>query len=695
MFAVRGVPIHAPSVTTTRGCENRGPTLATVPGPYRWRRCTTCGVALLVVACSETPPTAPGITNSQVSFTEIPTVGSSVRGYQPVSAAEREAARTLARAIAAALRDRPAVDYVKAALAGSAAPEQKLHFASFLSGRGGLLVSGMLRNGAITMEQLTAAVRGVRDLEFYMPVGAHRDRWTGAEAPLVAIALREEETPEAYDGHGNRQILNRVFPPAHPVLVLAPVETNLRAQIALNSLGRAEYPCAPRTNETLTEAAARCSAASPDRLRPLDNHVPPEITGLYVTAIELYGDQCGGECWAWGNPEYQIITFAKTSTAETQMRVIQCSGDDAVPDYRWNMDGRTWAGMGRLLNRSQMDITLHVDSGWMHQFWEDDQDNCNLVPHVDPWAEALAVINGVHEAWTAWDEGDVAGFIHGVQAAANGIQGLIMGGDDLIGNIVNEEESQFGDGEGSTHNMVIQRGTNGSVLVGRATIKPYTASGPYIGPVVNVRISHPSGTMFPLGSGIQLSAYGVDMFGTHVPDRPVSWSSSNPSVASVDAYGFVTGHQEGSATITATIDGVSASIAVYPKPPGAPVATRTDQEFVNLQPGQWTYVYARLYDSNGWEVPTAGNYEWSSSDPSACQVGYGSVDGEAYLVGNGGIGATITVTSSEGLTDTLYCSVGGGDALIPVRPIGIDMKAGQPSGARTTRTKTPASGHRR
>jgi hypothetical protein len=645
---------------------------------------------MLAAACNDTPVTTAPLVEPLASVGGIPASGLAIGGHEPVSATERTAARLLARAIAMSLRDPAVAEYIKTALASSAVREQKLHFASFLAGRGGRLVAGMLRDGQITAAQLSEAVRSIRDLEFYMPVQAHRDHWTGSESPLVAIALREEEPPDGYDRDGTQRILSRLFPPAQPVLVLAPVETNLRAQIELNSRGQSERACAPRRSETLTAAAQRCAGqSSDDRLRPLNSEVPAEVTGLYVTSIALAGDQCGGECWAWGNPEYQIITFAITpASAPSHLRVIQCSGDEAADAYRWNMDGRTWGGMGLLLTRDQMNAALQLDSGWVHQFWEDDQDNCNFVPKVDAWAEAFKVAWGVTYLAIRGHHG-LPPDVGAAKTLADGIQGLVMGGDDYIGCIIHESASQFGDGLGSTHNMVVQRGDNGSVFVGRATINMYTASGPYIGPVARVIISQPSSTMFPLGSGIQLSAYGLDAYDNHVPERPVSWSSANPSVASVDANGFVTGHQEGSASITATVDGVSASITVYPKAIGAPVAVRISHEFVTLPPGQWMYVYARLYDSNGFEVPVNGNYLWSSADQSSCQVGYGAVDGEAYLVGNGGMGALITVTSAEGLEDTVYCSVNGGDAKIPARKRRLEPAL--PRALATPRLNRPAS----
>jgi hypothetical protein len=47
-----------------------------------------------------------------------------------------------------------------------------------------------------------------------------------------------------------------------------------------------------------------------------------------------------------------------------------------------------------------------------------------------------------------------------------------------------------------------------------------------------------------------------------LPGRAVTWASSNPAVASVDAAGVVSGVDLGSVTVTATVDGVSGTIAI-------------------------------------------------------------------------------------------------------------------------------------
>ncbi len=62
------------------------------------------------------------------------------------------------------------------------------------------------------------------------------------------------------------------------------------------------------------------------------------------------------------------------------------------------------------------------------------------------------------------------------------------------------------------------------------------------------------------GTGIRHSAEAFHADGSERPDPSFSWSSSDPSVASVNAYGTVTAHQAGPVTIHADFDGARGSL---------------------------------------------------------------------------------------------------------------------------------------
>jgi uncharacterized protein YjdB len=79
----------------------------------------------------------------------------------------------------------------------------------------------------------------------------------------------------------------------------------------------------------------------------------------------------------------------------------------------------------------------------------------------------------------------------------------------------------------------------------------------------------PSTSRIGEGQAVQLTARLVDEFGDPLQAK-VSWSSSNPSVATVSVGGTVFGRQEGRAAITASAHGraQSASVQVLPDESG-------------------------------------------------------------------------------------------------------------------------------
>ena len=77
------------------------------------------------------------------------------------------------------------------------------------------------------------------------------------------------------------------------------------------------------------------------------------------------------------------------------------------------------------------------------------------------------------------------------------------------------------------------------------------------------------------GDSLQLSASAADANGRALANPGVIWSSSDTSVATVDSIGLVRARRDGSADVTATVDGTSggSTLEVAPPPDGAPVVT--------------------------------------------------------------------------------------------------------------------------
>ncbi|HJR16399.1 MAG TPA: Ig-like domain-containing protein [Gemmatimonadales bacterium] len=80
-------------------------------------------------------------------------------------------------------------------------------------------------------------------------------------------------------------------------------------------------------------------------------------------------------------------------------------------------------------------------------------------------------------------------------------------------------------------------------------------------PVASV-IVDPSAATLTLSATVSLAVMVLDATGNELVDREVSWSSSNPGVASVSETGLVTALADGTATISATVEGQSGTALI-------------------------------------------------------------------------------------------------------------------------------------
>lgn len=133
-------------------------------------------------------------------------------------------------------------------------------------------------------------------------------------------------------------------------------------------------------------------------------------------------------------------------------------------------------------------------------------------------------------------------------------------------------------------------------------------------------------------------------------DKTVSWSSSDESVATVSASGFVTAAAEGTATITVTTNdgGYTATCSIDVVPQLIPV-TGVDLSVSNLQldAGQTYQLDATVYPSDA----TNKDVVWSSSNSDVATV---SNAGLVSAISQGM--ADITVTTEDG-SFTDYCAL--------------------------------------
>ena len=167
-------------------------------------------------------------------------------------------------------------------------------------------------------------------------------------------------------------------------------------------------------------------------------------------------------------------------------------------------------------------------------------------------------------------------------------------------------------------------------------------------PVASVLISPAVDTIF-VGATTQLSAQTRDASGNVLTGRTIMWTSDSTGVATVDAGGQVSAVTSGTATITATSEGIAgtAVVTVVPVPVASVVVTpAVDTVFV----GTTTQLSAEPRDASG--TPLTGRTVMWTSDSTAIAT----VDSTGLVSAVTPGDATITATS-EGIDGTAVVTV--------------------------------------
>ena len=121
-------------------------------------------------------------------------------------------------------------------------------------------------------------------------------------------------------------------------------------------------------------------------------------------------------------------------------------------------------------------------------------------------------------------------------------------------------------GSGLVTGVVAGSATITATREGQSGAEAITVPAP--APVASVSVN-PASASVQVGQTVQLVATPKDANGNPLTGRTVTWGSSNTAVATVTASGLVTGLVVGSATITATSEGQSASSAITVTAPAA------------------------------------------------------------------------------------------------------------------------------
>ena len=169
----------------------------------------------------------------------------------------------------------------------------------------------------------------------------------------------------------------------------------------------------------------------------------------------------------------------------------------------------------------------------------------------------------------------------------------------------------------------------------------------------------PSTVNLVVGSTQSFTATAFDGNGNVLTGRPITWSSAAPPVATITTGGVLTAVSAGSSTITATIEGRSATATVTVSPVPV-VSVRVTPAAVNLRVGESQAMTASATDADGAAL-TGRPVTWSSNTPAVATI---SAQGVVTAVAAGTAVVTATV---EGKTATATITV----TVVPVTAVTI------------------------
>ena len=172
--------------------------------------------------------------------------------------------------------------------------------------------------------------------------------------------------------------------------------------------------------------------------------------------------------------------------------------------------------------------------------------------------------------------------------------------------------------------------------------------------VASVSVTPPTASIEE-GDTQQFIAVATAADGMFIPDAPITWVSSDESVATISTNGLATGADAGEVTITATAGGVSgmAMLTVTePSPPPPPVvaSVMVSPTEASIEEGQTQQFEAMAATADGMGIPDV-EFTWMSSDD-----GVATVDLSGLATGISAGEATITATA-DGISGTAVLTV--------------------------------------
>lgn len=306
--------------------------------------------------------------------------------------------------------------------------------------------------------------------------------------------------------------------------------------------------------------------------------------------------------------------------------VPACGGDDepAGPDGPDDVVGPD----GGTLTFEDGKVSLSVPAGAVSSDLQ-----VSVAPGTGPASELLV-------AGTTWDLGpDGTTFASPVTLTVGYESGALPAG-------VREAELVLARSQGGGWQPVPGSVVNAGANSVAAPLSGFSVYGVVGVPVASLTIT-PDPATVEAGGTVTLEASPRSEGGMVLPDRSVDWSSEDPSVATVDDQGVVSGVSEGSTTVTASVEGVEATVTV---------TVQVSVAVVEVEPAEAELTVGQSLDLSA--TPRAGDGSaldrevvWSSSAESVA-----TVDGEGRVDAVGEGSTTISATS-EGVEGTAAITV--------------------------------------
>jgi len=295
---------------------------------------------------------------------------------------ERAALTTIARLVAISLNNEAARQQLKRDMRAAPFREHKLELSPYLrSKEGQTLLTRMAAANTSNENAVFATLAAIRPLEFYMPVPAHREKWTGKADVLVASQLEESAPLVAFDESGAQVAVDVKTAPNQPTLSIVPIETRFdlpmdpkksRNQRDENGAAIGTLEPFELTQSNLIACDATCGGGGGGGG---GTTIPP---GIYLEFSRLIDEK---EPWVRGDPEIEVhIQGPYMGSAPTYADDLSCSGERPYDSRKYfDQNGNFWSGRVLLFGEDEVvAFTQKFGDGFHVMFWEDDNQPCTL-----------------------------------------------------------------------------------------------------------------------------------------------------------------------------------------------------------------------------------------------------------------------------------------------------------------------------